>query len=56
MNIICVKYIMFQGIHDYLFGQSFVGGSKSGFTLEEKKAIAKKLKNTMKKLSRIMNI
>ena len=46
MNIICVKYIMFQGIHDYLFGQSFVGGSKSGFTLEEKKAIAKKLKNT----------
>ena len=38
---------MFQGIHDYLFGQDLmVGGSKTEFTLEEKKAIAKKLKNT----------
>jgi 16S rRNA G966 N2-methylase RsmD len=50
---------MFQGIHDYFFGQTvplqkpvplMVGGSKDskskvGFTLAEKKIIAKKLKN-----------
>ena len=30
---------MFQGIHDYFFGQSFEGG-KAGLTLAEKKAIA----------------
>ena len=59
MNIICVKYIMFQGIRDYFFGpedqntnENLVGGkngSKSGskktFTLAEKMVIAKKLKN-----------
>jgi hypothetical protein len=41
---------MFQSIHDYFFGSentNLVGGSskKSGFTLAEKRTIAKKLKN-----------
>ena len=35
---------MFQGIHDYFFGQSFEGG-KAGLTLAEKKAISEKIKN-----------
>jgi hypothetical protein len=56
MNIICVKYIMFQEIYDYFFAEQMPlkmeGGatinnskSKTRFTLAEKKAIAKKIKN-----------